>query len=44
MKNATQFKPILITGASSGIGRKTLEMLIDKGHFVYAGARKEKDI
>ncbi|MHA1201129.1 MAG: SDR family oxidoreductase [Candidatus Heimdallarchaeaceae archaeon] len=44
MKNATQFKPILITGASSGIGRKTLEMLINKGHFVYAGARKEKDI
>ncbi len=44
MKNATKFKPILITGANSGIGRKTLEMLIDKGHFVYAGARKEKDI
>ncbi|MCK4895514.1 MAG: SDR family oxidoreductase [Candidatus Heimdallarchaeota archaeon] len=44
MKDTTKFKPILITGANSGIGRKTLEMLIDKGYFVYAGARKEKDI
>ncbi len=44
MKVEAQYKPILITGANSGIGRKTLEMLVDKGHFVYAGARKEKDI
>ncbi|MHA1552609.1 MAG: SDR family oxidoreductase [Candidatus Heimdallarchaeaceae archaeon] len=44
MKDANQVNPILITGANSGIGRKTLELLIDKGYFVYAGARKEKDI
>lgn len=44
MNDTTKFKPILITGANSGIGRKTLELLIDKGYFVYAGARKEKDI
>ncbi|MCG3259665.1 MAG: SDR family NAD(P)-dependent oxidoreductase, partial [Candidatus Heimdallarchaeota archaeon] len=37
-------KPVLITGASSGIGRKTVELLIDKGKEVYAAARKEKDI
>ncbi len=37
-------KPVLITGASSGIGRKTVELLIDKGKEVYATARKEKDI
>ena len=37
-------KPVLITGASSGIGRKTVDLLIDKGKEVYATARKEKDI
>ena len=36
-------KPVLITGASSGIGRKTVDLLIDKGKEVYATARKEKD-
>ena len=33
-----------ITGASSGIGRKITEVLAANGHFVYAGARKEKDL
>ena len=35
---------ILVTGASSGIGRNIAERLADEGHFVYAGARKEADI
>lgn len=36
--------PILVTGASSGIGRKIVELLASKGHLVYACARKEDDI
>ena len=37
-------QPILITGASTGIGRKTLEFLTNKGIEVYAGVRKPKDM
>ena len=37
-------KAVLITGASSGIGRSTAELLAGAGYFVYAGARKEADI
>lgn len=44
MSDKEELKAVLITGANSGIGRKTLELLIDKGYFVYAGARKDKDI
>ncbi len=37
-------KAVLVTGASSGIGRKIAERLAADGHFVYAGARKESDL
>jgi len=37
-------KSILITGASTGIGRNLAETLADSGYHVYAGARKDKDL
>ncbi len=37
-------KAILVTGASSGIGRKITEVFASKGYFVYAGARKQEDL
>ncbi len=37
-------KAILVTGASSGIGRSIAETLANRGAFVYAGARKAQDI
>jgi len=37
-------KAVLITGASSGIGRHAAEQLATAGYFVYAGARKDSDI
>ena len=37
-------RAVLVTGASTGIGRKITEALAAKGYFVYAGARKEQDI
>jgi NAD(P)-dependent dehydrogenase (short-subunit alcohol dehydrogenase family) len=35
---------VLVTGASTGIGRLIAERLATDGHFVYAGARKPDDI
>ena len=37
-------KAVLITGASTGLGRAMAELMASNGHFVYAGARKDKDI
>jgi NAD(P)-dependent dehydrogenase (short-subunit alcohol dehydrogenase family) len=37
-------RAILVTGASSGIGNNIAKTLAKNGYFVYAGARKEKDI
>ena len=37
-------KAVLVTGASSGIGRNITETFAGKGYFVYAGARKQSDI
>ena len=37
-------KAVLITGASTGIGRNAAERLAKAGYFVYAGARKDADI
>ncbi len=41
---ATPQKAILVTGASTGIGRKVTERLAKDGYFVYAGARKDSDL
>jgi NAD(P)-dependent dehydrogenase (short-subunit alcohol dehydrogenase family)/ketosteroid isomerase-like protein len=41
--NGTQ-KAMLVTGASTGIGRKITEVLAANGYFVYAGARKQADM
>lgn len=37
-------KAVLITGATSGIGRVTAELLASKGYLVFAGARKDADM
>jgi NAD(P)-dependent dehydrogenase (short-subunit alcohol dehydrogenase family) len=37
-------KAVLVTGASSGIGRNLTEKLAQSGYHVYAGARKDKDL
>jgi NAD(P)-dependent dehydrogenase (short-subunit alcohol dehydrogenase family) len=36
--------PVLVTGASTGIGRAITEMLAEDGHLVYATARKKTDL
>ncbi len=37
-------KAVLVTGASSGIGLRTTEVLSRNGYYVYAGARKDEDL
>ncbi len=37
-------KAVLVTGASSGIGRTITETLAANNYFVYAGARKQSDL
>jgi NAD(P)-dependent dehydrogenase (short-subunit alcohol dehydrogenase family) len=41
---ATGPKAVLVTGASTGIGRKITERLAADGYFVYATARKAEDL
>lgn len=40
----TPQRAVLVTGANSGIGRTTTELLAKSGFFVYAGARKDEDL
>ena len=42
--NTRSMKAVLVTGASTGIGRKITERLAGDGYFVYAGARKDSDL
>jgi NAD(P)-dependent dehydrogenase (short-subunit alcohol dehydrogenase family) len=42
--SAVTQKAVLVTGASTGIGRKITERLAADGYFVYAGARKDADL
>jgi len=37
-------KAVLVTGASTGIGRRITERLANDGYLVYAGARKDSDL
>jgi NAD(P)-dependent dehydrogenase (short-subunit alcohol dehydrogenase family) len=40
---ATDTKTVLITGASSGIGRSTVARMVRSGWSVFATVRKEQD-
>lgn len=41
---SSDLKAVLITGASSGLGRALAERAAASGYFVYAGARKQADL
>jgi NAD(P)-dependent dehydrogenase (short-subunit alcohol dehydrogenase family) len=43
-QSAAAPKAVLVTGASSGIGRTITERLASSGFFVYAGARSARDL
>jgi NAD(P)-dependent dehydrogenase (short-subunit alcohol dehydrogenase family) len=43
-EDTEQLRAILVTGTSSGIGRRMTEVLSTNGFFVYAGARKTEDL
>lgn len=43
MNNACDY-PVLVTGASSGIGNHLTKYLAERGHPVYAAARKDEDL
>ena len=42
--NVNDKKAVLVTGASSGLGRSITLRLASEGYFVYAGARKDRDL
>jgi NAD(P)-dependent dehydrogenase (short-subunit alcohol dehydrogenase family) len=44
MTTSRSDRPILVTGASTGIGRALVERLADLGHPVFAAARKPADL
>jgi NAD(P)-dependent dehydrogenase (short-subunit alcohol dehydrogenase family) len=44
LPSTVPLKAVLVTGASTGIGRKITERLAADGYFVYAGARNDADL
>lgn len=44
MTSSDSGKVVLITGCSSGLGKRLAERLAHEGHRVYAGIRQEKDL
>lgn len=43
-QSSETMKAVLVTGASSGIGKEIAYKLADQGYYVYAGARTREDI